>query len=132
MLFFTKRKDGGPQSTVDGYWLVEIKPLFTVVLLHFNPGTRPVYHSHSFDAVSWVLWGHLEERVVNQQYLSYHLRPGLHPVVTPRNRFHQVESHGHSWVLSFRGPWVRYWYEWRDGVVVKLTHGREEVHTNVK
>lgn len=40
MKFFSVGKSGGPESNVTGYWAVEIKPLFSVVLLKFDVGTR--------------------------------------------------------------------------------------------
>lgn len=33
MKFFSKAPDGGKDSEVDGYFLCEIKPLFSIVLL---------------------------------------------------------------------------------------------------
>jgi hypothetical protein len=33
MNFLNKTKDGGPESTVWAYWLIEIKSLFSVALL---------------------------------------------------------------------------------------------------
>lgn len=54
-------KDGGPESTVWGYWLIEWKPVFSVALLCFENGSREAYHSHAFDSVSWLLKGQLVE-----------------------------------------------------------------------
>ena len=42
--FFSKAKDGGKDSPVDGYFLIEIKWLFSVVLLKFNKGHRDNCH----------------------------------------------------------------------------------------
>lgn len=36
--FLTKRKDGGDKSSVVGYFLIAIKPLFSIVLLRFDVG----------------------------------------------------------------------------------------------
>ena len=33
-------KDGGPESNVTGYWLVESKRFFSIVLLKFDKGSR--------------------------------------------------------------------------------------------
>ena len=48
-------KDGGPESTVWGFWLIEIKKLFSVALLCFENGSREAFHTHAFNSVSWVL-----------------------------------------------------------------------------
>lgn len=53
MKLLFKRKDGGQQSTVTGYWLIEWKNVFSIVLLKFEKGTREAYHTHAFNAFSW-------------------------------------------------------------------------------
>ena len=40
MRLFFYGKDGGQYSTVWGYWLIEIKSLFSVVLLRFEGDSR--------------------------------------------------------------------------------------------
>jgi len=47
MRLFQKAKDGGPESPVDGYFLIEIKSLFSIALLKFNNGGRENYHTHA-------------------------------------------------------------------------------------
>jgi hypothetical protein len=120
-------KDGGQESTVWGFWLCEFKKLFSIVLLRFENGTRDAYHSHAFDAVSWVLRGKLREEILAGKTTIY--RPSWLPIVTRRHCFHRVESIGRSWVLSFRGPWLDRWLEYlpKEGRVVELTHGRKEI-----
>lgn len=129
MKFLSLSKDGGPRSTVWAYWLVELKPLFSVVLLRFDNGTRDAYHSHAFDAVSWVLRGRLVEICIGA--LTPGVRtyvPSVRPVITKRDTFHKVHSVGRTWVLSFRGPWVDRWREYTiKGGEQTLTHGRKRV-----
>lgn len=109
MKFFESAKDGGPESTVTGYWLVEIKKLFSVALLRFDNGSRESYHSHAFGSTSWLLSGVLREEHRDHQ-VDIH-RPGLLPIITKRSTFHRVFSLGTSWVLTFRGPWAKQWRE---------------------
>jgi hypothetical protein len=133
---FEISKDGGAESSVWAYWLCEFKSMFSVALLRFDGKSRDAYHSHAFDCVSWVLRGHLTERVlraadpddlcaVNQYPAS------LRPVVTRRETFHKVDSRrydGPTWVLTLRGPWADRWREWtRDGGHETLTNGRKVV-----
>ena len=127
MKFFRKAKDGGPKSTVTGYWLAEIKSLFSVVLLRFDDGSRDEYHSHAFGSVNWVLKGKVCEHHITGETLD-HL-PSLRPVITRRTTFHRVVSRGTTWVLSFRGPWSRTWSEWspRTREYTTLRHGRKVV-----
>lgn len=132
MKFFKTMKDGGPESTVWGFFLAEIKSLFTIVLLHFHPGSREAYHSHAFNALSWVLKGKLTEYVRDGklqlvQIVDY--KPSLRPIWTPRDRLHKVVSTGDTYVLSFRGQWAQTWGEYLpfQNKYVTLTHGRKTV-----
>lgn len=126
MKLMWQTKDGGPESRVWCYGL-EIKSAFSVLLLHFGPGSREAYHSHAFNAVSWVLWGRLLEYlnggVAPGPADSY--RPSLRPILTRRETYHKVYSVGNSWVLSFRGQWAKTWCEWTSGLgATVLGHGR--------
>lgn len=125
MKLFKKMKDGGPESKVTGYFLVEIKSLFSIVLLKFTDGSRDAYHSHAFDAISWVLKGRLNEYLPIGWIENYHV--SLIPILTTRHRFHRVVSLGTTWVLSFRGPWSDQWREYipTTDQHLTLTHGRK-------
>lgn len=113
MRLFHVGKDGGPESTVTGYWLVEMKRLFSVAILRFDDGTRDSYHSHAFNSWSWVLSGKLLERFKDGPYNPdvFHL-PSIRPIHTLRTTFHRVRSFGTTWVLTFRGPWAKQWEEY--------------------
>jgi hypothetical protein len=117
-------KDGGPQSTVHGYWLVELKRLFSIVLLRFDGDSREAFHSHAFNSVSWILRGRLIEQHLDGRVQEH--APSLRPAVTRRTTFHKVDSVGRTWVLSFRGPWSKTWHEYlpKTGKTVTLGHGR--------
>lgn len=127
MKFFKLMKDGGPESRVSGFFFAEIKKLFTVVLLHFWDGSREAYHTHAFNAISWVLKGKLIENEISGQKRIYW--PSLKPIRTPRNMFHKVESVGDTWVFSLRGPWVDKWEEFlpEQNKFITLTHGRKVI-----
>lgn len=134
MKLFHYGKDGGADSTVWGFWLIEWKRLFSVALLCFEDGSREAYHSHAFNSVSWVLKGRLHEfvthpvgdRCVGFQHLVY--GPSMLPVFTSRERMHKVSSTGRTWVLTFRGPWAQFWKEYRprENRTVTLSSGRIE------
>lgn len=127
MKLFSLSKDGGTESNVTGFFFVEIKKLFSVVLLHFANGTRDAYHSHAFNAVTWVLKGEFQEHMLDGTVNIF--RPSFRPKITPRSTFHKVKSVGSTWALSFRGPWVSTWREYLPSVkkFVTLTHGRKVV-----
>lgn len=125
MKFFSKAKDGGPDSTVTGYWLIEWKGLFSIALLRFDHGSREAFHNHAFNSLSWVLTGELREEHMNGT-VEFHNR-SLAPIVTKRRTFHRVFSSGTSWVLTFRGPWRKHWWEYDPNkhVYTQLRDGRK-------
>lgn len=128
MKLFFKSKDGGPESNVTGYWLIESKSLFSVALLKFSKGSRDAFHTHAFNSVSWVLSGWLFEELLHT-YVGKYLEPSILPVYTSRNRMHRV--HGllkTSWILTFRGPWSKTWQEYKDNIsFTTLINGRKIV-----
>lgn len=135
MRLFYRGKDGGSESTVWGFWLCEFKSLFSVVLLCFENGTREAYHNHAFNSISWVLKGKLTEYLLGhwegEEYKKQRFKTYLssfRPIITRRSTFHQVRSDGRTWVLSFRGPWVKTWKEWlpHENRFVTLSTGRVE------
>lgn len=127
MKLFRKAKDGGPESTVTGYWLIEAKKLFSIVLLKFEDGSRDAFHSHAFNSWNWLLKGSVVEQFLDGSTREWF--PGWKPITTLRSTFHRVVSHGTTWVLSVRGPWSDHWQEYlpKTSELVDLTHGRRRV-----
>ena len=131
--FFRVRKDGGPDSNVTGYWLIEWKPVFSIALLRFSEGSRENYHSHAFNAWSWILRGALiEERVHHAEpgiigSSTQWLTPSILPVFTGRGNLHRVYGWAPvTWALTLRGPWRDTWTEVTPrGEHITLTHGRK-------
>jgi predicted metal-dependent enzyme (double-stranded beta helix superfamily) len=120
-------KDGGPDSNVSGLFVVEIKSLFSIVLLKFANGSREAFHEHAFNALSWVLRGKLVEDNTNWVVNTY--TPSLLPIFTKRSTFHRVVSIGDTWVISLRGPWRKQWREYIPATreLLTLTNGRTVV-----
>jgi quercetin dioxygenase-like cupin family protein len=125
MRLFCKTKDGGKASPVDGYFLFEIKPLCSVVLLKFNSGGREAFHTHAFNAYTWFLSGSLREEKYDGSYYEY--TRGVLPKHTPRENNHRVVAGRDSWCLSVRGPWTDTWTENTETKKTTLTHGRRVV-----
>lgn len=127
MKFFKKMKDGGRQSSVTGYWLIESKSLFSIALLKFEGRSRDAFHNHAFSAVSWIISGRLREEFLNGKVVEH--EAGFKIIVTPRTAFHKVDSIGTTWALTFRGPWADMWREFlpNESRFRTLKHGRKEV-----
>lgn len=128
MKFLHLAKDGGKDSTVSGFWLVEIKKLFSIAFLVFHGESREAFHTHAFNSISWLLKGQLWENFLDGKGHPYF--PSWRPIVTTRDTFHKVDSVGNSYIVTFRGPWIDYWQEWLplENRAVLLTHGRKEVN----
>jgi hypothetical protein len=129
---FRKAADGGENSGVTGFFLIECKSLFSIVLLRFSKGSREAYHEHAFNA--WTLW--LRGRVV-EEACDLNRYPTLRRKLwwpmdlkyTPRNLMHRIiAGPDGAWAISVRGPWLNRWRELREGRYVTLTHGRKEVN----
>lgn len=128
MKLLFKSKDGGPLSRVTGYWLFESKRFGSIVLLCFDKGSREAFHTHAFNAISWIIKGRLKEVLIDES--TYYLNPSLKPVYTPRDRFHRVFGEtDKTYVISFRGPWKKVWKEYLPAVnkEISLTNGRIEI-----
>lgn len=125
MKLFKYCKDGGPESHVFGHFLIEIKKLFSVVVLKFTDGSRDVYHTHAFNAVSWVIRGKLVEENFNGTINEY--KPSFKPILTGRDTYHKVVSVGDTWAITLRGPWKDKWFEYlpNSSEQITLTNGRK-------
>jgi len=124
MKFCKIMKDGGKESVVWGFWLFEIKSLFSIAVLKFEDGSRDAYHNHAFDAISWILKGKLQEEHLNGG--TNWIKPSWKPVLTPKSCFHKVTSFGNTYALTFRGSWDSTWKEYlpQTEEFIKLSEGR--------
>jgi hypothetical protein len=121
--FFFVKPDGGKDSGVTGYFLIEWKILFSIGLLKFNRGSREAYHSHAFNALTWWLSGVAGELRYDGGKRQY--KRSLIPKFTPRSNVHKVVANTKGWAFTVRGSWSDTWIEVRNGNKVTLTHGRK-------
>ena len=124
--FFYLKNDGGAESGVTGYMLIEWKCLLSLGVIHFKEGSRESYHTHAFNAISWWLKGSVTEQHEGDAKDRY-FSASLKPKITKRSCFHRVVAHCDTYALTFRGPWQDTWKESRKGQEVTLTHGRKVV-----
>lgn len=123
---FYKKPDGGRDSGVTAFFLIEWKPVLSICLLRFSQGSREAYHTHAFNALTWWLKGNVQE-------LFYPTRrgrswsPSIIPKYTPRSSCHKIMADRTTWAFSIRGPWMDTWEEQRGQKRVVLTHGRKIV-----
>lgn len=139
MRLLQKVPDGDPEGGVTAYVLIEVKWLFSIVLLKFEPNAdkekppgQNVMHSHAFPAVTWFLRGEAEEvraRGAVTQINRY--LPSFRPKFTSRRCVHRFRVFKETWALSFRGRWAYSWKEWREDGVYTLTSGRRVVKVDL-
>tara|TARA_R110000850_G_C9606734_1_gene429328 strand:+ start:42 stop:488 length:447 start_codon:yes stop_codon:yes gene_type:complete len=123
------KPDGGKNSGVTGYFLIEWKILFSIGILRFNKGSREALHTHAFNAITFWLWGEVKEEHLDGDVKDFK-GLSLIPKLTKRSCYHRIISKDTSWALTFRGNWKDIWCENRQGKEVKLTHGRIIVEKN--
>lgn len=123
-IFYTK-PDGGKESGVIAYFLIEWKVLFSIGVLHFKKGSREAYHNHAFNALTWWLKGNVTEEKLNLRQKDY--KPSFIPKYTSRDNFHKVIAHKDTWCLTFRGNWNDTWQEFKKDTFITLTHGRKQL-----
>lgn len=128
MRFFSKTKDGGKDSTVDAYFLFEIKGFISVALLRFNKGSRNNFHSHAFNALTWFIRGDMREVLLCGQEKKY--KRSLLPKITKKECMHKVVAEEVSWCFTVRGKWEDKWQEVdpKTGATITLGNGREVLH----
>lgn len=138
---FSVRSDGGKDSGVTAYFLIEWKPVISIGLLHFKPGTREAYHSHAFNALTWWLKGKVTEARLSKKNIAFRNEPSIEktpdtlkdyypsfkPKFTSRDNFHKVIADKNTWALTIRGPWENTWFEFKENKFIELTHGRKEI-----
>lgn len=129
MRLFQKVKDGGSESPVDAYFLIEWKGLFSIALLKFNKGGRDNFHTHAFHALTWFIKGDMIEEDVDGS--TYKYKRSFLPKITKRSKNHRIKANKDSWCITFRGRWCNYWTEYNeeDDKTIILEQGREVVTT---
>lgn len=126
MKLFHRSYDGGPDSGVTGYWLIEWKRLFSICLLKFNPNHRENFHSHAFNALTWWIKGEATEELLDGSLLSW--KPSIMPKFTPKHNIHKIHVTDTVYALSIRGPWDRTWIEVTpEGNTITLSKGRKRI-----
>lgn len=140
--FFVKRSDGGKNSGVTAYFLIEWKPVFSVGILHFKKGSREAYHTHAFNALTWWLKGKVtEDRIKSlivkgndvisvEDIVKKDFKPSVKPKYTSRKNLHKINAHVDTYALTFRGRWENTWIEVIGDKIINLTHGRKKFRTN--
>lgn len=116
------------EGHLDKYTLFENKSLFSVYFHVFNTVEQDRFHTHAFDAVSFVLRGSYEEEQKLPSGIVIKKKVGVGVRYIPKDYNHRLlRSEPDTMSLLFAGPWVRYWTEENRSFTRTLTWGRREV-----
>jgi len=127
--------------------ILEWKPLVSAKLFYFEKGTaQEIYHTHSFSAISILLYGNYIEKVlsVHESYIMENLSnlPNIQSLELPRNRstiiqipksrFHQITKSDGCLTLMITGPWGDTYKEYDSNTnqLIVSTHGRKQISIN--
>lgn len=122
--------DGGKDSGVTAFFLIESKNYFSLAFLRFDVGSREAFHSHAFNAITWWLKGKATE-VLYPSMQKIVWEPSIKPKFTPRDNIHKILANKVTWALTIRGPWVDKWLEIKNSEKITLTHQRKVVKKEV-
>lgn len=132
MKFLQWSKDGGPESNVEGFFIIEIKWLFSIAILRFNEGMREDFHSHDFNAVTLPISGDMEEQSLGE-HSTWRTETEVKPYVnwkwklTRKTKIHRVKVNKTGYCLTLRGKWGKTWWEYnrKTHELKLLGHGRK-------
>jgi hypothetical protein len=107
-IVFWKRKEIilGEQR-VSELTILEWKKLFSLKLFHFHKtaGKQDRFHTHAFNAVSFLLKGNYTEEVVKDGRVVALPRNRSRLIFIPKNEYHRVTKGEGCYTLLLTGPW---------------------------
>ena len=131
MIVFWKKKDIllGDQN-VSEITVLEWKKLFSIKLFHFHKteGSQDRFHTHAFNALSFLLKGNYTEEVLDGKKVLRLPRNRSKIIFIPKGQFHRITKSEGCRTLLITGPWDAEWSELRHIVdskyqeVVQTTH----------
>jgi hypothetical protein len=117
VIVFWKKKDiNNGEQNVTELTILEWKKLFSIKLFHFHKttGDQDRFHTHSFNAVSFLLKGnYIEEVIVGKKVLPLP-RNRSKILYIPKGEFHRITKSDGCRTLLITGPWEPEWTELRE------------------
>lgn len=117
---------------VDEITLLEWKPLFSLKTFYFHKGDiQEIYHTHSFSAVSLLIYGNYIEAFYDQDKGFWNeARNRSRLIFIPKNRYHQITKSEGCRTIMLTGPWGDTYNEYNPitNEIITSTHGRKEIY----
>lgn len=95
------------EQLVSEHTLLEWKPLFSIKLFYFHPstGVQDRFHTHAFNAVSFLLKGSYIEEVIKDGYVVRMNRNRRRMLCIPAGQYHRITRSLGRRTLLITGPW---------------------------
>lgn len=128
-------------GNIKRFTIIEIKYLFGIIVNIFNTDNQDRFHSHAFNAFSWMIRGYYYEEVIVSEtdpskYHPYWL--GVSVITKkieksrfiPKNYIHKItKSSPNAISITFEGPWDKNWNEFfDDGRIKHYSWGRKVLY----
>lgn len=112
-------------GNIQRFTIFEIKYVCGIIVNIFNTTNQDRFHSHAFNAFSWMLRGHYFEEVIEDgAVVTKKIEKSR---FIPRNYIHKItQSTPNAMSITFEGPWESTWNEYFDtGRVKAYSWGRK-------
>lgn len=116
IIFWKKKAVQLGEQNVSEITILEWKKLFSIKLFHFHKtsGKQDRFHTHSFNAVSFLLSGNYIEEVIQDGKVVALDRNRSRIIYIPKNEYHRITKSGGCRTILITGPWGKYWKELRE------------------
>lgn len=110
-----KRIDLGEQSVTE-LTILEYKKLFSIKLFNFHrsEGLQDRFHTHAFNAYSFLLKGDYTEEVLENNKIVKYLRSRSKTLFIPKDSYHRITRSKGCVTLLITGPWGETFKELRN------------------
>lgn len=122
------------EQLVSEHTLLEWKPLFSIKLFNFHrtDGSQDRFHTHAFNAISFLLKGNYIEEVIEDGRVVRLNRNRSRVLFIPADQYHRITRSAGCRTLLITGPWGAEFKELRsvDGYQfqeVTLGEGRVDI-----
>lgn len=118
IVIFKKKKINLGEQPVTEWTLLEYKKWFSIKLFHFHKteGYQDRFHTHAFNAYSFLLKGDYIEEIIENGHILKVARSRERMLFIPRDSYHRITKSNGCWTLLFTGPWGNEFKELRGEV----------------
>lgn len=136
IIFWKKKSILLGEQNVSEITILEWKKFFSIKFFHFHktPGKQDRFHTHSFNAFSFLLHGNYIEEIIKDGKVVALNRNRSRCLYIPKNEYHRITKSEGCRTILITGPWDKYWKELRelgDSNYQEVTQGAGRVDISV-